>query len=165
MIHPTCLEVLATVQTTFSRDIVPKLDDIEARSAAATIEHLLRHVALRIEHEGEFLTTDIARLSALLSRAADWMGSRGADNPGSVRDLLAGEERAVGSYRSLEALGSAALALRGALVEVQELLHARDEGDSEAADIHEAVREYIGLQLTDEAKLIEPAFSGQGPRR
>lgn len=163
MIHPTCLEVLATVQSAFTREIVPRLKDVDGRSTAATIEHLLRHIALRIEHEGRILTDDIARLVELLKAAANWQEGAMHESAG-LRALLAAEARAAGAYRNLDELGAAALALRGALVEVQgQLAERMDRPGSEA--LHARIREYIGQQLTDEAELIEPAFTGQGPRR
>lgn len=165
MIHPTCLEVLATVQSTFTRDIVPKLNDVEARSAAATIEHLLRHIALRIEHEGKLLTDDIARLVPLLDSIADWMDARHMRSADNIRLALETEAKATGEYRNLDELGAAALSLRRALVEAQQLLYPHEGSDPRAAALRGDVQCYIGEQLTDEAKLIEPAFSGQGPRR
>lgn len=163
MIHPTCLEVLATVQSAFTRDIVPRLTDVDGRSTAATIEHLLRHVALRIEHEGRILTTDIARLVDLLNAATAWQASNGIDASAAL-DVLADNARAAAEYRNLEQLGDAALKLRGALVDVQRHL-AEHAGDAAADALHQRIREYIGLQLSDEAELIEPAYSGKGPRR
>jgi hypothetical protein len=163
MIHPTCREILATVQSAFTRDIVPHLTDAEARSTAATIEHLLRHIALRIEHEGHFLIADIGRLVALLETAAQWMDDASLD-ASLVRASLAAEAADARAYRNLDQLGEAALALRGALVSVQALVADHGEGEA-AADLRRRIREYIGLQLSDEAQLIEPAYSGRGPRR
>ncbi|GGD80920.1 hypothetical protein [Croceicoccus mobilis] len=100
MIHPTCLEVLATVQSAFTREIVPRLTDVDGRSTAATIEHLLRHIALRIEHEGQILTTDIARLTGLLAKAVAWRDANGT-GAASLRAVLEAEARASGSYRNL----------------------------------------------------------------
>ena len=71
-------------------------------------------------------------------------------------------------YPSLERLGELALGLRGALVGAQEKLLAlktRYERDADYIALHQAIRAYIALQLEDEAKLIAPAFLGQGPRR
>ena len=163
MIHPTCLEMLATVQSAFAREIVPRLTDVDGRSTAATIEHLLRYIALRIEHEGRILTTDIARLCSLLEEAAQWQQARGID-PSALCGLLAAEARATGAYRNLEELGEAALGLRAALVDVQRQLMAIDRDDASGA-LHAHIRDYIAQQLTDEATLIDPAFSGKGPRR
>lgn len=164
MIHPTCREVLATVQSAFEREIVPRLTDADARSTAATIEHLLRHIDLRIAHEGQFLTTDIGRLVALLEAAVLWMEGRPIDTS-PVKACLATEANASRSYRNLDQLGEAALALRGALVSVQAMLAEHGHEDPAAEKLQDRIREYIGLQLLDEAQLIEPAYSGRGPRR
>jgi hypothetical protein len=164
MIHPTCLEILATVQSTFVREIAPRLTDIEGRSTAATIEHLLRHIALRIELEGAILIADIGRLHDLLESAALWMNGAALD-AGPVQRALAEEASSASlGYRNLDQLGESALLLRGALVEVQSLLVGR-ETDTAAQALRGRIRDYIGMQLADEATMIEPAFTGMGPRR
>lgn len=172
MIHPTCAEVLATIQTGFEQQIVPALDNPEARSAAATIGHLLRHVALRIECEGQILLDDIGRLEALLARIAAWFddvgaGDAGAGDTGAIRKVL-GQGLPAGTWPSLTLLGERALALRGALVAAQEALHllAPGHGDDPGyASLRQAIRDYITAQLADEGRLIAPAFKGKGPRR
>lgn len=167
MIHPTCAEVLATIQTGFEQQIVPTLGDAEAKSAAATIGHLLRHVSLRIEREGQILLDDVARLETVLGRIAAWLEQTGAGDPGGIRSGL-GQALPSGTYPSLALLGERALALRGALVTAQEALHrlsASHGGDPAYADLRQSIRDYIAVQLADEAKLIAPAFQGKGPRR
>jgi hypothetical protein len=167
MIHPTCAQVLATIQTTFEGQIVPLLADAEARSAAATISHLLRHVALRIESEGQILQDDAGRLEVLLGRIADWFEQSGTGDPAAIR-AATGRKLPSGVYPGLALMGEQVLALRAALVDAQERLHALAEnhgGDPAYADLRQAIRDYIGAQLADEAKLIEPAFLGKGPRR
>ncbi|WP_159979074.1 MULTISPECIES: hypothetical protein [unclassified Novosphingobium] len=165
MIHPTCREVLATVAASFSREIVPELSSIEARSSAATIEHLLRHVMLRIEEEGEVLMRDIARLRTLLAHIADWMEQTGAVSPESLSTALANEPA---DLWTLQRQGDEALRLRASLVAVQAQLDGL-AGDWAGNEGYQALRReiggYIGAQLMDEARLIAPAFSGRGPRR
>jgi hypothetical protein len=167
MIHPTAAEVLATIQTGFEADIVPNLSTVEAQSAAATISHLLRHVALRVEQEGQILSDDIGRLRALLGEIADWLESEGEGDPAVLREAAASVIPA-GTYPSLTLLGEQALAMRGALVSAQETLHGlgtayQDHPGHQA--LREAIRTYIAAQLADEARLIAPAFLGKGPRR
>ncbi len=58
----------------------------------------------------------------------------------------------------------AALALRTELVDVQRQLM-DDDSDESTQTLHASIREYIAQQLTDEATLIDPAFTGKGPRR
>lgn len=167
MIHPTCAQVLATIQTGFEEQIVPTLHDTEARSAAATIGHLLRHVALRIEHEGQILLDDVARLGPLLRRIAAWLETSGEGGSEAVHTALA-HAIPEGRYPSLALLGEQALTLRAALDHAQARLHAlatRHGGDPAYGALREDIRNYIAAQLADEARLIEPAFARKGPRR
>lgn len=167
MIHPSCAEVLATIQTGFEEQIVPHLADSEARSAAATIGHLLRHVALRLDEEGQILTDDIARLRTLLTQIAGWFDNTGLGEAAPLRAAIA-QEMPEATYLSLTLLGELALALRGALVAAQETLHGLvglHGNDPGYQALRDAIRQYIAAQLADEAKLIAPAFQGKGPRR
>lgn len=167
MIHPTAAQILATIQTGFEGQIVPHLSDPEARSAAATIGHLLRHVSLRIEREGQILFDDVARLRGLVGRIAEWMEDARVGDATSLRTALA-KELPPELYPSLELTGELALAMRSALVGAQTQFLAASEvhGASPAyQSLHEEIRSYIADQLADEALLIEPAFLGKGPRR
>jgi hypothetical protein len=167
MIHPTCGEVLATIQTGFEEQIVPHLGPAEARSAAATIGHLLRHVALRIENEGQILFDDLRRLEAVLERIAAWFETSGLGDAAAIRTVL-DQTLPQDTYPGLTLFGERALALRGALVAAQDVLHqlaASHGSDPDYAALREAIRGYIAAQLEDEAKLITPAFQGRGPRR
>lgn len=165
MIHPSAAEVLATVLSTFSREIMPGLTAVEARSSGATIEHLLRHVLLRLEHEGDILMRDIARLRRLLADIAGWLEKVSSEDAAALRDVLAQEPTPL---CSLAAQGAEALRLRGALVSAQqalERLRSAFAQDEEFLALKSAIGGYIAAQLVDEAMLIEPAFSGKGPRR
>lgn len=167
MIHPTCTEVLATIQTSFETQIVPFLQDKEAQSAAATIGHLLRHVALRIELEGQILSDDVVRLEALLGRIAHWFDEAGLDAPAPIGAALS-EASHEGVFPGLDALGERALRLRGALAAAQDALQglaAHHKSTPGYAALRQEIRSYIAVQLSDEAKLIAPAFQGKGPRR
>lgn len=167
MIHPTCAQVLGTIQTSFDEQIAPHLADSEARSAAATIGHLLRHVALRIEDEGQILSDDITRLRALLTQIAAWFDATGHGDGAALHGAVA-QRLPEGIYPSLTLLGKQALALRGALVAAQarlQKLAAAHGDDAGYRALRDAIRHYIAAQLADEAKLIAPAFQGRGPRR
>ena len=165
MIHPSASEVLATVLSTFSREIVPELSTVEARSSAATIEHLLRHVLLRIDREGDVLMRDIARLRVLLTDIADWLTVHSPEDAAGVLAVLA---EFPGDLTALASQGEEAMRLRGALVSVRQALERLEPGHGGAPPfqaLRAAIGTYIGAQLADEATLIEPAFSGRGPRR
>ena len=68
MLLPTSSDLLRCVERTLQTVIVPTLTGTAERSAA-TIEHLLRHVVLRIEHEGRIFSAEIDLLRPLLERA------------------------------------------------------------------------------------------------
>ncbi len=69
MLLPTSSDLLRCVERTLQTVIVPTLTGMAERSAARTIEHLLRHVVLRIEHEGRIFSAEIDLLRPLLERA------------------------------------------------------------------------------------------------
>lgn len=167
MIHPSCSQILATIQTSFDDQIVPNIVGDEARSTAATMAHLLRHVALRIEVEGQLLMDDIARLRALLLQISAWFDTIRQGNSAALRAVLS-DCLPEGIYPSLSLLGKQAFGLRAALVSAQEELynladaHGHDAGYKA---IREGIAQYITAQLADEAKLVAPAFQGKGLRR
>ncbi len=165
MIHPSASEVLATVMSSFSKEIIPDLTSIDARSSAATIEHLLRHVHLRIEIEGDVLMRDIARLRALLAAIADRLESFDEACTRRLRDVLK-EDPA--NLWTLARQGAEAMRLRAALVGLQEEIDVSLSErllEEDLQSIRAMIANYIAEQLADEASLIEPAFSGKGPRR
>lgn len=167
MIHPSCTQVLCTIQTSFEEQIVPHIADGEARSAAATIGHLLRHVVLRIEDEGQILTDDIARLRTLLTQIAAWFDVTGLGDSAGLQAVVS-KRLPTDTYPSLTLLGEEALGLRGGLVMAQATLHelaSTHDGNAGYQALRDAIRGYITAQLTDEARLIAPAFQGRGPRR
>lgn len=168
MIHPNVEEILATIQASLNRDIIPALSDIDAISSAATIEHLLRYLAVRIDKEGEMLAKDIHRLERLLEKASEWFDETGIAPDARIKQVAELNGLNDGIYNSVRDLGERVLALRHALALVQQHM----KGAIEPADqtpvffaLREDIRVYIAQQLQDEAELIEPAFFGRGPRR
>lgn len=168
MIHPTCQEVLSTVQAALRDEIAPKINDPDARSSMATIEHLLRHVALRIDEEPGILSRDVSRLKILLRELAAWFDQVGIAHAFALRRGLREEAEEGGASLNLSELGEQALRLRGLLTQAQGIMReARTKHGHEPryVDLHAKVLAYIAAQIEDEARLIAPAFSGRGPRR
>jgi hypothetical protein len=167
MLLPTSVDVLRCVERTLQTVIEPALTGVAERSAAATIGHLLRHVALRIEREGAMLFTEIAKLRPLL---ADAESSLPADAESErVRDSIAAalaRHADYKGYRDVASLAEEVSALRqsacDALLSMQQ--HQKPlTGSMKAA--YEALRRYIAWELEQEAQIIDPAFEGFGPRR
>ncbi|HKT73174.1 MAG TPA: hypothetical protein VJQ47_09805 [Steroidobacteraceae bacterium] len=173
MLRPTSIDVLRCIGRTLDTMIVPALNGVAERSAAATIGHLLRHVTLRIEHEGRILHDEIVMLRPLLAQARDYLQARGAGDPEATR-VGASVERALsataptssGEYRDVGSLADEVWALRQGVTDALQYVLARKSGGADAtAKLHDAIETYMAWQLERESELIDPAFEGFGPRR
>lgn len=169
MLLPTSVDVLRCVERTLRTVIEPALTGVAERSAAATIGHLLRHVALRIEREGAMLFTEIAKLRPLLADAAS---SLPADTESvRVRDSIAAalaRARLVDSkgYRDVASLAEEVITLRQSACDALAIMQQQEErltGSMKSA--YEALQRYVAWELEQEAQIIDPAFEGFGPRR
>jgi hypothetical protein len=172
MIVPSASAVLHAIETTFASVIRPALTGTAERSAAATIEHLLRHVRVRIRHEGQILLDDVAALRTLLESVEQYL--RGLDDAAamaqaeSLERFRHSQSRAVNVYPDLESLAGEAGAFRAALTSALVFLQSvrvRLGTDSDYQRIRGAIRAYIAWQIQSEDELILPAFDGFGPRR
>ena len=151
-----------------TRDILaPTLTGHSERSAAATIDHMLRYVEGLIDHQGQALLDEETRLKALLPGIADWLEGQPGQAPlaSAIRETIA-HTREAHIYPTLEMMADDVAMLRqhvcDALLALQQTGTARDV-DGEAA--YQALRDYIRWQLEEEGKLVQPAFLGHGPRR
>ncbi|MEO0030460.1 MAG: hypothetical protein RIS94_218 [Pseudomonadota bacterium] len=169
MINPSAVQILRTIETTLVDVVEPAVGSTTARSALATIGHLLRHVALRIEGEGQVLADDIARLETLLADVRAYL--EGAGDSTQAAAVAAGLDRAampVDGYPTLAMMGARAAGLRQTLQDA--LVHLQAQRAARAADAgyaaaRSAIRTYLGEQILAEATLIDPAFADHGPRR
>ena len=169
MIMPTATDVLATVEVTFETVIRPALTGSAERSAAASISHMLRHVGLRIEREGQVLLDDIFALRPLIADIRSFFQETGeADAARALDSAVAVPERPASVYPSLSSLaeeaGTLGVALESALARLQ-AMRPRLQDDTRYSQLRSAIRVYLGEQLQREANLIHPAFAGRGPRR
>lgn len=167
MIVPTAREVLATIEHTLATVVMPDAGSTAARSALATTGHLLRHVQLRIEFEGQLLLDDIAALRPLLADLQAWLEERDEGIAG-ISAALDKVWRAQGAYPTLSSLADEAGALRHALTDALERMIAlRDENRDDPAylALRERVRSYLAAQIQSETAIIDPAFEGKGARR
>ena len=167
MIVPTASEVLATIETTLVNVVVPDARSTSALSALATTGHLLRHVQLRLELEGQILTDDIAALRPLLADTSTWLSAQG-NYVASVPTALGTTWRESGAYPTLASLASEAGAMRHSLTDVLErLIELRDahRDDQAYLALRTRIRTYLAGQIQSEAAIIDPAFAGKGARR
>lgn len=172
MILPTAVDVLRCVERTIETVIAPALTDTAERSAAATIGHLLRHVALRLEREGALFATEISQLRPLLTEA-DLVLQRDFARSADVSEAriaiaaaLAEPPAAAQGYRDPASMGAEVTALRHGVCATLELIQRHEASLPAAARaLHESLKRYIAWELDNESKLIDPAFEGFGPRR
>lgn len=168
MIVPSTTDVLHTIARQFDEVIVPALEGLRERSAATTMRHLLRYVGQRVELEGPLLFAEAAELRRLLGEVSGTLaGSAGLDAAlGTVHAALA-EQRDPAVYPGVALLGGEVARLRGAVDALLAALLALPEAQRTDATthVHEQLRAYIGWQIRQEAKIVEPAFRGYGARR
>jgi hypothetical protein len=164
MIFPSTSELLACIEGNLVRKVEPAVSDPKALSAVATIKHLLRLLGERVRNEGQILCDDIAALRELLpDLAAHFAGTSLA---AQIEAALKPDSAGSGDYRNLDSLAAEANRLREALHAVAATVHT---ADSAVLSRHEGVRAkiktYILHEIAEETRLIDPAFTGRGPRR
>lgn len=171
MLVPTASDTVRSIAGQLEEIILPALDGQLERSTVATILHLLRHTSQRLALEGQILFDEIAYLRPLFTRAAGWLAAR-PDHRALAERMSAAvavegwsPDAAPGDYPDLERVAARVAILRQLVDELLGALHQRDATDAEGAELHQAMRAYIGWQIAQEAKLVEPAFRGWGPRR
>ena len=164
---PGVTDIVRNVREVTRDLLAPALAGDSERSAAATIDHMLRYAERLIEHQGQALLDEEARLKALLPSVADWLAARPESAPlaGAIRATLA-HARDPAVYPTLGMMADDVALLRqhvcDALLALQQLGDARG---AEGEAVHAGLRAYIRWQLEEEGRLVEPAFLGHGPRR
>jgi hypothetical protein len=171
MLFPTSIDILRCCERTLETVIAPTLPSTGERSAAATIGHMLRHVVLRLEHEGQMLFDEIGMLRPLLAQVNTYLGGKSAGDAEATRvraavaAALAHPVKNEG-YRSVANLADEVIALRqGACDALAYVQKQKLDPGSAAATIQEALNKYISWEVEQEAKIIDAAFEGHGPRR
>lgn len=167
MLNPTPAQILRNIEATLVDVVEPSVTGTTARSALATIGHLLRHVVLRIEQDGALLTADIAASTALLRTVSAYCQQAGDDlQVRQITTVLAAEDDPVSTDPGMLAVRADRLrqAVQDVLIHLQGVRAQRRDDPSYLA-ARDAIRAYLRDQLEAEAKLIHPAFADKGPRR
>ena len=171
MLLPTSVDVLRCVERTLETVIAPTLTGNGERSALATIGHLLRHVALRIEIEGQLLVEDIAVVRPLLAQVDAYLASAAPQDPETATlharlAALLGSPSQMHGYRSVANLTEEVTALRQGVCDSLLYVQTRaSDANPPAKVVHDALLGYLAWEVAQEAKIIDPAFEGFGPRR
>ena len=169
MIHPSAAQIVRNIEATLVDVVEPAVQTTTARSALATIGHLLRHVVLRIEQEGQILADDILVQQALLADVAAYLATAGdAGQAEDIQAVLAQAAAPDARYPSLGIMGARASLLRQAIQDA--LIFLQDQRDTRKdapayQTIRAAIRTYLAADVQAEGTLIHPAFEDKGPRR
>lgn len=151
--RPHADEILQSVIRTFDDEVIPRVDDPDAKGLCNTISNLLRHVLLRMETEPAVLHADSADLARLLARIDGFFGR--ADE----RPAAPGANAEIPTVRDLDAHNDR---LRRELERDLATLQ-RDRADLrqrvDYAPLRAEIRAYLDRQLTREAGWIDPAFT------
>lgn len=169
LLTPTAAETIRNVRQALENLIRPATAGSSAYSYATTAIGLCRHAEIRLELEGQQLFDEIARLRPLLERAATIMASHhhGGEVAEAIRATLR-RERDPLVYPTLAATGEEVAVLRQHVCDIQAIIIPEDEAGTASAEVtalREDIRAYIGWQLVEQGKIVEPAFRGRGPRR
>jgi hypothetical protein len=169
MLLPTSVDLLRCIERTLETVVAPSLTGTQERSATATIGHLLRHVVLRIEHEGHMLCKEIATVRPVLAQVRAYLENEFSGNTearrisGCITALLARPTTTDG-YRDVASLAEEVGALRQSVCDALSFVQAQPPTGT-AATLHQALQHYVAWEIEQEAQIIDPAFEGFGPRR
>lgn len=169
---PSAIDVLISVENTLEKVVRPRLVGTTERSALASIGHLLRHARLRIETEGQNCLEDIADLERLLTSGRDYCRKLATPQAAAcvqaIEAAINRPPRSASVYPTLERLSAEVSLLRGALQTLLDFLvsiRVQQQSSSDYQELRQGIRRQMAAEIEREAKLIDPAFDGQGPRR
>jgi len=167
MINPRPIDVLENLVATLDASVLPRLKDADVLSAATTTRHMLRYVLSQLRYEPASFAAELPRLTGLLEQVRNFLERVGAS------EALHGVDAALASAAVSNADGHEGLATR--IAHLREGLHGahrtliehRGEwaADPGYAELRGTIREYLSWQNLEEAKIVAPAFYGQGARR
>lgn len=164
--RPRADEVLQSIIWTYDEHILPNVQGDFPKSLALTVSNLLRHVALRMEHEAPALIEDNAEVRAVLGEIAAYASTLTAA-PDSLQALLptltdASEAKSSDGYISLIALAEEAETLRTLLdTALKALQDYRDAlaGDAQYQAVRDRIRTYLNNQIKRQSLWIRDAFT------
>lgn len=166
---PDTSRIIDSIIWSLDNYVAPETSSPFAASIMATVQNLLRHVALRACIEPELRWEDNADLDSVLERVMQRLENH-PQLAATLREALAETRKAVRDNRpdpavfpSIDRLTARALALRAALDSLlKALIAVRDSYRDEQAylDCRQEIRSYLARQLMREDQLIRPAFTG-----
>ena len=170
MLYPTTADIIRVIHRTLETVIQPALKENAELSAAVTMGHMLRYLALRVEKEGPMLAEDIARLRSTLDQIAPVVNARAVEDEAarelsdSIKQSTAAS-RDTRDYRDIAALAAESGALRQSVCLGINFFQSQAVLDDEATQARDALLQYVSAELMQNAELMDPPFEGFGPRR
>jgi len=170
MLFPTTADVIRVIHRTLETGILPALKGTEQESAAVTMGHMLRYLALRVELEGPRLAEDIAKLRSTLVRIEPYLKARGYEDARALA-LHQSVEQSLNSmpdiadYRDIAQLAAEVSALRRTVCLGIDFFQAQTALDAEGSKARDLLLEYISWEVMQDAELMDPPFEGFGARR
>lgn len=164
--RPRIDEVLQSIIWTYDEHILPAVEGELPKSLALTVSNLLRHVALRLEHEEPALVEDNAELRALMGAIANYIAGL-PEAPAALAALLGDVRQAakpcpMEGYSGLPSLTDVAQGLRKVLDEALTALQAQRGtlgADPAYQALRQAIRDYLNHQLARQSTWIQAAFT------
>lgn len=169
MIIPSAGQVVRNLAKVFEQTIVPSLDGPQERSTAQTMRHMFRYLELRIENEGQTLLDELSKLNDVLAQVASHFEQH-SDPSTEMRALSVGVRRTLGQpadptvYPNLTIMAERVAVRREYVSRALAVLNEIERGPADDI-VHDLLRNYLTWQITQEGRVVEPAFWGQGPRR
>ena len=93
--RPTSAQLLYEVRRELAENIAPQVSDLQAQGSLQMVDHILRTLSVRAEHEIEWMLDEIDDISAVVGRVA------ASDAPPSVREALDALETSASGSLSL----------------------------------------------------------------
>ncbi|MDR2857091.1 MAG: hypothetical protein LBV50_04505 [Novosphingobium sp.] len=167
MINPRPTEVIENLIATLDSIILPRLKEADVLSAATTTRHMLRYVLNQMWLEPVIFAAELPKLEGLLDEARQFFHAVGASEAlAIVATALAHDADDVepGHEGIAMRVGKLREGIHGALRQLID--HRADwSGSTGYDDLRKAIRDYLAWQNIEEAKIVAPAFYGQGARR
>lgn len=167
MINPRPTDVLENLIATLDGSILPRLKETDVLSAATTTRHMLNYVLNQLRHEPACFAAELPRLNDLLAQARRFFDDVGAGEASQAIDAAqaaAANPALIGHEGLAASIGHLREGLHDAL---RLLIEQRETWASRTGytSLRGAIRDYLAWQNIEEAKIVAPAFYGQGARR
>lgn len=168
--RPSAVEMVRSIEYSFETYVVPELEHPLARSAAAGIKNLLRHLAVRIEVEPQLLFEDSEDKRRLCRElAASLRANEGALTTPTLANLaddldaaVARQDRAPGEFPALPSLVAENAALKEVVDRAVRECHAHRElvGAVDYQRLSGLIREQLQRQMEREIACFDNAYAG-----